>query len=95
MKLLVETIGDFMLMDGGAGQEIEAHRPCVVVSSNFVSMRMAVKQIKVLGELTDEATDAEFITFLNESGDDVELAVGSFLAKYAPEKVTEKKAKKA
>ena len=95
MKILAETTGPFMLQDlGFQMQVIPSHRPAVVQSTSFIQTRIASSQIKVLGELVQEATDEEFKEFIRESiKDDVidmPLAVASFLSKFGTEKLTSK-----
>lgn len=81
--MLVETTGDFMLVDPN-GQAIQSHRPSVVVSTGFVQSRMALDQIRWLGDLPERATDAEFEkTFKDADGDGL-LATASFLNEYLP-----------
>jgi hypothetical protein len=93
-KVLVETKGNFMLMDVITGAEIEAHRPCVVVRSSFIAARSAIGQIKVLAELKVEATDAELVKYINESEGDMELAIESFKSQFElGNKLTSKKSK--
>jgi len=95
MKLLVETTGSFGLMDIGVRppQEIAHNRPSVVISTEFIQTRIAKNQLKILGKLQDEATDAEFINFHADSKGDTELAVSSFMSKFGIEEVTGKKKK--
>lgn len=89
MKILCETNGNFQLIDFGAGGNlIRAHRPSVVLGSSFVSSRAAIGQIKVLGNVSDEATDEEFEKYFDEAGD-AELAVAAFLEAFSTE-VTKK-----
>jgi hypothetical protein len=91
MKILCETTGSFSLVDfGQAGAVIEAHRPSVVERSAFVSARAAVGQIRFLGDVTDEATDAEFAKYVDEA-EDMDLAVSAFLAAFAVEDTSKKK----
>ncbi|MES0134505.1 hypothetical protein NKJ88_06015 [Mesorhizobium sp. M0016] len=85
MKILCETNGEFQLIDfGNGGNIVAAHRPSVVSGSPFISARAALGQIKVLGNLADEATDEEFVEYF-VAAEDAELAVASFLDAYAPE----------
>lgn len=89
-KLLVETTGKFMFLDSQARQEIQSHRPSVVVASEFVSTRMGRGELKLLSnELQEESTDKEFNVYFLEAGRDKELAVASFLSKFAFEKKEE------
>lgn len=96
MKLLVETTGPFMLVDYGHGAvEIQAHRPSVVENSSFVNARTLVGQIRLISQVKDEATDAEFEKFLKDSDGKMDLAVDSFLAQYGiREEVSKKPAPK-
>lgn len=93
MKILCETNGSFQLVDfGNGGDVIKADRPSVVSGSPFVSARAALGQLKVLGNVNDEATDAEFEEYFKAS-DSSELAVASFLEAYSTE-VTKKVSKR-
>ena len=81
MKLLVETTGPFMKVLVNPRQEIEHNRPTVVESSGALDGMIALGDIKVLlGQLHHSATDAEWLTWLQECDDNVELAIASFLA---------------
>lgn len=95
IKLLVETKGEFQLLDlGHLGQLVAAHRPSVVENSNFVQDRIGRNQIRVIGELKDEATDAEFVAYSKEAGDDKQLAIDSFLAEFRADAAEERPAPK-
>ena len=69
MKLLIETTGEFMLIDFSQnGLVIEHNRPTVSSeNSTFVSSRAAVNQVKVIASLSDDASDAEFVQYWNDS----------------------------
>lgn len=87
-KLLIETTGDFMLMDNSTGAEIHWNRPTVCPRSNFIGARTAMGQIKVLSnELSEDATDEEFGAFLLDSKNDKELAVSAFISKFGPQPI--------
>lgn len=92
MKVLVETTGSFMLMSNG--QEVQNNRPSVIVNSDFFQSRVANGQLKVLGQLQDTATDAEFAAFWVESKQDNALAAASFISKFGIPPVTAKDAEK-
>ena len=78
-KILIETKGDFELIDYSqslTGLVIRADRPTVSAdNSSFVSQRAAAGQIKVLGAVNDEATDEEFQKFWDESKVDADADV--------------------
>lgn len=93
MKLLVETTSSFMLIDFAANQEVSAHRPSVVTKSNLVSTRIADRGLDVLAQLSDEATDAEFATYWEES-EDRDLAIEAFKSAYPSEAIAPKAAPK-
>lgn len=90
MKNLVETTGDFMLVDRQQGLEIQSYRPAVAERTQFVDIHLGSGRLRVLSQLRDEATDEEFQRYVEESGGDVALAVDSFLSVYGPEAVTTK-----
>jgi hypothetical protein len=91
--LLVETTGAFSLL-GPNGVDVKRLRPTVIERSSFVEVQCANGQLRVLAELPDEATDAEFAKFWEESEGDEELAIESFKATFTtvekPSKATRK-----
>lgn len=86
MKILAQTVGNFMLMDNGLKNNIlEAHRPGVVVVTQFVNQRLGMNQIQVLqNDIPESAEDADFEKFWVESYGDEALAIESFLASLNP-----------
>ena len=93
-KHLVETTGSFELVDFSyKSQVLDSTRPSVVAMTTFIQGRVALGQVRVLGELSDESTDEEFVNYWKES-EDPALAVDAFLATFGKEAVTEKPATK-
>lgn len=90
MKLLVETTGAFQLQGDHHGEHIPWNRPAVVYQSNFVTARVSTGAVSVLGQVNDQASDAEFANYLKESDGDMELAVASFLDTFSLEPKAEK-----
>ncbi len=90
MKILCETTGDFMLVDLTTGQEVSSTRPAVISMTNFFSQRSMIGQLRKLGDLTDEATDAEFAKYVTDSDGDIDLAVDAFLSSFGVEAPSEK-----
>lgn len=83
-KLLVETTGDFELVDFDQNGAIVAHdRPSVVVPTTFIHTRTSIGQIRVLDTLTDEATDEEFAKYVKDSDGDIELALSAFKTSFS------------
>lgn len=83
-KLLVETTGEFELVDFDQNGAIVAHdRPSVVFASTFIQSRTSLGQIRVLDNLTDEATDEEFAKYVKDSDGDIELAISAFKTSYS------------
>lgn len=88
MKHLVETTGNFMLLDLGSAQEIDAFRPTVVRLTEWMGVRISKGELKVVAaDLKDEATDAEFVTYMKEMNGDAEAAVASFLSKFGKDAI--------
>jgi len=87
LKILVETTGEFQLVDPFTLELMPFDRPAVVTSTSFVETRAAKGEVVVLSQLTEEATDEEFAAYWREASD---IAVESFKSKYAPEAVTKK-----
>ena len=87
MKILVETTGEFQLVDPFTLELMPFDRPAVVTSTSFVETRAAKGEVVVLSQLTEEATDEEFAAYWREASD---IAVESFKSKHALEAVTQK-----
>jgi hypothetical protein len=93
-KYLAETKGSFQLVDFSYRQQVvQAHRPAVITMTTFIQQHVGGDRVKLLGEVSDEATDEEFQKYWEESGD-AALAVDSFLASFPVEAVSEKPAAK-
>jgi hypothetical protein len=95
MKILVETMGEFQLLDPETGTLIRSVGYTVATATGFTQVR--AEQLNVVSKLTDEATDEEWLKYVAESDGDGELAMASFLSSYGDGAgVSEtKKAKKA
>lgn len=84
MKVIAHTTGAFQLLDQLSGDHIPHHRPAVITRTSFISQRLAADQLKIVAEVPDAATDAEFAKHWQESNGDLELAVQSFQATFEP-----------
>lgn len=88
-KILVETTGEFELVDFTNGGSIIAHdRPSVAEATTFVQSRTSIGQVRVLDTLTDEATDEEFAKYVAESEGDIELAISAFKTAFSSSNTT-------
>lgn len=88
MKYLVETTGDFMLIDFSVNAEIHHDRPTVVIPTAFVSAAAARGQLKLLRTgLPDEADDKEFEAYWRE---DASIAIDAFMSCFDLEAVSAK-----
>lgn len=98
MKLVVETTGPFQVYNPAPEQFANAHRPSVVTPSTFMDIALGAGKLKILGQVSDIATDAELVDYITESGGDTELAVAAFLEAFedpeAPKPETEAERKK-
>lgn len=92
MKHLIETTGPFGLLCTQSMQDVHNHRPTVVTVTDFLTSRMAKGEIRLLGELKDEATDVEFCKYWDEAPD---IAAASFKSAFGVETPEITKAKKA
>lgn len=96
MKSIVKPTAAHVYLDNTNGQEIQAFRPTVISATNYTNMLVASGKLQVLAtNLTDDATDEEFVKFVAESKGDHELAVSSFESKFAAIKPAEAEAPKA
>lgn len=84
MKLLVQTRGEFQLLDmEGAAPVVIRYAGCTVVApTNFVKAQIAEERLDLVGKVNDEATDEEWLKYVEDSGGDVELATSSFLSNF-------------
>lgn len=95
IKALVETVGDFQLVDFNHNrQTVPSERPAVVVLSKFIQERVSAGQIRVITQVGEEATDDEFLNYWKES-ENPELAVDSFITTFPDGKPTQKTVKAA
>lgn len=78
MKLLVETTKKISLLTD-MGESIGSSTPHVVADASFVERRIARKELRIIGTVSDEATQDEFIEYLRASEGDRALAVAAFL----------------
>ncbi|BCJ91785.1 hypothetical protein IZ6_25200 [Terrihabitans soli] len=101
MKLIVETTGDFQLLDPTNGKVIRYDGLTVTDESPFLSSRAAIGQVRVVAQVNDEATDEELRKYAEECKGDQTLLLESFLASYGvevegqpePEKAPKKRGK--
>ena len=90
-KLLVQTTGEFQLVDfGNDAFVLPSHRPAVTRSTSFVQANVSMGRLRVLAELPDAATDEAFEDTLANSRD-TDMAVEAFKAEFA-EKPVEREA---
>jgi len=92
MKVIVQTTGQFSLIDFAQKAEINMGVPTVVRSTAFIEERLSMGQLKVLGQVGDNASQDEMAKYLSESDGDAELAVASFIAAFpvdAPSEASE------
>lgn len=83
MKLLVETKGDFQFYGRGDDHHAVHDRPSVVINSNLMASRVAKGDLIVLSQLSDEATDAEFVK--NYNAEKPKESVEAFIGVYGLE----------
>lgn len=82
MKLLVETTGAFQVLNPDTYERIRHEGLTVVTKSQFIHERASIGQLRVKGQVNDEASDDEWLETLRESDGDEELALASFLDRY-------------
>lgn len=82
MKLIVTTTGSFSLMDFTQKVDINKGKPTVVKSTHFIQERLGMGHLKLLAQISDDATQEEMLAYLTDSEGDVELAVAAYLSKF-------------
>lgn len=86
MKVLVETTSSIMLVDPLSGDVLPWNRPAVMRWTTFLDTRTGLGQVKVLAnEIPDDATDEDWEGFWNDSDQEKDLAVASFMSAVKPE----------
>ena len=82
MKALVRTTGDFSLYFMNDDNDVaQKNRPSIVPVNHFFNQRLGLNQLKVLkSDLPDEAKDADFAKYLEDTDGDAELALDSYLS---------------
>lgn len=99
MKHLVETSGEFMLVDPYSRTTIDSNRPTIVPVTVFIKERVATGEITLLvQDLPEEADDYKMYEFILEAGD-TEVGVAAYLATFGLDAIgrpieTETQAKK-
>lgn len=76
--LLVETCGDYQMMDFTSGEIARHDRASVVPSSDFFQVQIELRKLRMLAELADTATDADWVETLKSSDNDAALAIEAF-----------------
>lgn len=85
MKYLVETSGNFMLIDQSVEVEIQHDRPTIVIPTAFIHAAAARGQLKILrNDMPEESNDSDFAGYWAE---DQKLAVEAYLSKFSPDAV--------
>lgn len=94
MKLIVETTGDFQIY-GSPANFARHDRPSVVHSGGLMEQRIGVGQLRILGQVSDDATDEALVEALEGAKGDTDLAVQSFISEFPLEAPAAKEDKKA
>lgn len=90
-KLLVETTGEFQLVDIGNNSKLVRHEGYTVVEqSSYLAERVANGQLRIIAELGDGATDEDWVDAVKQSDGDIELARDAFKSEF-PVGSTDKK----
>jgi hypothetical protein len=83
VKLLVETTGAFQLVDHDRSNPVMRHEGyTVVTSTDFVQYRLSLGQVSIVAELAEEATDHEWLKYVEQSDNDLVLAREAFLSEF-------------
>ncbi|MDH7796426.1 MULTISPECIES: hypothetical protein [unclassified Beijerinckia] len=91
--ILVETAGNFQLMDPMTGAVIRHEGYTCVPNSSFIGQRIALNQAHVVAEVNNDATDADWRDTVEQSKGDIELAIAAFVAEFPVQGKTEEAAK--
>jgi len=84
MRAIVETTGSHMLMHPRSRETVSHNRPSVVMNDSFIHQHLAIGSVRILARnLPPESSDEEWAEWLKNCDGDVDLAVASYVAKYA------------
>ena len=82
MKILVETTGAFQLVHTELNEHVRSQGKTVIEKSQWAQEKVSIGQLLVTLQLSDEATDAEWLETLRESDGDKALALASFADRF-------------
>ena len=82
MKILVETTGAFQLVHTELNEHVRSHGKTIIEKSQWAQEKVSIGQLLVTLQLSDEATDAEWLDTLRDSDGDEALALASFEDRY-------------
>lgn len=85
MKLIVETTGEFQIYSG-PDNWARHDRPSVVSPNGLMDSRVANKDLRILAQVNDDATDEGLVEALEGAKGDAELAVQAFASEFPLEK---------
>ncbi len=80
MKIVVRPSGEFSLVDPQSGANMKKGRISVIPQTNFASQRVFIGQLEMLGQLPDDAVEADFLETLKEMDGDVGAAIEIYAA---------------
>ncbi len=78
MKILVETTGAFQLLHPELHEHVRRHGKTLIEKSQWAHEKTSIGQLRVVAQLNDEASDAEWLDTVKDSDGDEELALASF-----------------
>lgn len=85
MMLIVETTGDFGIVDGYRRASVPKNRPAVMYESALIRQQIDIGQLRVLArDLPDDASDEDFKKFWEGSDGKADLAIASFMSQFKP-----------
>ena len=82
--LLVETTGSFQLQDYPSRGTVRATGYTVIARSEQLEVWVGERKLRIVADLGDEATDAEWLDYLAASDGDLTLARASFVSTFPP-----------
>lgn len=94
-KVVVETTGDFHLLDVSTGTLYRANRLTLAVRNSFLQQQVARDRAAIVCAVNDELTADELREYEKEAEDDRELLIESLTSAYPVDGVSEPEKPKA
>ena len=82
MKLIVETVDDTQVHTPQVDQWVHSDRPSIIFPSIFMDSFIGKGVVKILAQVADTASDADFVDCWKSAKGDKALAIASYVSEH-------------